>query len=313
MWDTSRVAAYARRNPHIKPLLAGRAVSPETSLCVDPAVLNLWHPLAALSELSPDRDYRTTLLGYEIVHGIDAAAEPWVVLADRPDELLPVDTRYGYVWTSIGEPPGAVFDIPEALEPDRRLLNACSIQVATSAPRAVENFLDMGHFPYVHTGLLGEEPHTEVVDYHAGVEGGEVWARDCLFFQPVAAMSAAGGQMTDYTYRVPHPYCVVLYKTVAGDPSRRDVIALFVQAMTQEKIRAHNFLCLVDSTSTDNDLKKFQQIIFSQDKPILENQYPKRLPLDPRAETPIRADQSSIAYRRWLSDLGVDYSVVRAR
>ena len=28
----------------------------------------------------------------------------------------------------------------------------------------------MGHFPYVHTGILGEEPRTEVVDYRAVVE-----------------------------------------------------------------------------------------------------------------------------------------------
>jgi hypothetical protein len=33
--------------------------------------------------------------------------------------------------------------------------------------RIVENFLDMSHFPYVHTGVLGEEPVTEVTDYRS--------------------------------------------------------------------------------------------------------------------------------------------------
>lgn len=33
---------------------------------------------------------------------------------------------------------------------------------------------------------------------------------------------------------------------------------------------------------------------------ILENQVPRKLPLDPRWELPTRADASSIAYRRWL-------------
>ena len=46
--------------------------------------------------------------------------------------------------------------------------------------------------------------------------------------------------------------------------------------------------------------------------PILENQYPKLLPLDPRAGTPIRSDRASITYRRWLSDLGVTYGVIPA-
>jgi hypothetical protein len=31
------------------------------------------------------------------------------------------------------------------------------------------------------------------------------------------------------------------------------------------------------------------------------------LPLEPRAETPTRADASSIAYRRWLKEKGYSY------
>ena len=88
------------------------------------------------------------------------------------------------------------------------------------------------------------------------------------------------------------------------------MIALFLQAMTAETVRAHNFLSLIDDESTESQIRRFQQHIFGQDKPILENQRPKRLPLDTRAETPIRADKSSIRYRRWLSDLGVTYTTI---
>jgi phenylpropionate dioxygenase-like ring-hydroxylating dioxygenase large terminal subunit len=71
-------------------------------------------------------------------------------------------------------------------------------------------------------------------------------------------------------------------------------------------------LCVLDEENEDKVIKRFQQTIFGQDKPILENQFPKRLPLDPRAETPIRADKSAIAYRRWLSQKGVTYGVIPA-
>lgn len=288
----------------------------EVSICDDPVVLDLWHPVGAVDELVPGASTTTMLLGVAIEVGRDPTGCPFVRAIDRDLDTrareIATRVEYGYVWACLGSPPPAVFTIPEALEPDRRILNAGSIKVATSAPRAVENFLDMGHFPYVHTGILGEEPRTEVVDYRAEIEGGEIWARECKFYQPVAAASAETGQMTDYTYRVPHPYCVLLYKTAPSDPSRRDVIGLFVQAMTAESIRAHNFLCMVDETTSDTGLRRFQQMIFSQDKPILENQHPKRLPLDPRVETPIRADRSAIVYRRWLSDLGVTYAVIPA-
>ena len=53
-----------------------------------------------------------------------------------------------------------------------------------------------------------------------------------------------------------------------------------------------------------------QQTIFGQDKPILENQRPKRMPLRPGAETPTRCDATSVAYRRWLLAKGVSYGAI---
>ncbi len=282
-----------------------------------PIARDLWFAIVAIDELKQGQRFSTRLLGRPIElsadgdHRISATTATVTATADSDGRPLPVTERYGYVWTSLGDP-APLFDIPEFEEADRRILNAGTLQVATSAPRCIENFLDMGHFPYVHTDLLGAEPHTEVRDYQVEVdESGEIWATECVFYQPKAAANATDGQLTEYTYRVPHPYVSILYKSCAEDPSRQDVIALFVQPVDAETSRAHNFLCMVDSVNTENGMRHFQQLIFGQDKSILENQHPKRLPLDPRAETPIRADKSSIVYRRYLTDLGVRYGVLR--
>jgi phenylpropionate dioxygenase-like ring-hydroxylating dioxygenase large terminal subunit len=56
--------------------------------------------------------------------------------------------------------------------------------------------------------------------------------------------------------------------------------------------------------------RAFQLTIFGQDKPIIENQTPKRLPLHPRAEMPVRSDAASLAYRRWLREKNVTYGTV---
>ena len=74
-------------------------------------------------------------------------------------------------------------------------------------------------------------------------------------------------------------------------------------------IRVHIFNSLLDNESTNTEILRFNQEIFGQDKPIVENQRPKLLPLDPRVETPIRADKLAVAYRRRLSELGVTYGV----
>ncbi len=282
-----------------------------TEVCTDRAVLDLWHPIAAAGEIATGT-HHTMLLGEPIVFSGDGGdVAVWRAVDER---RLPVKLAYGYAWTSLGEPGDELFDVPEWDEPDRRRLNAASIGVATSAPRAVENFLDMAHFPYVHTNYLGAEPLTEVVDYDVSTDPatGELWATRCRFYQPVASATATEGQVTDYTYRVPHPYCVLLYKSYPVDPSRMDVIGLFLQALTEESVRAHNFLCMLDEVNTDTQMRRFQQLIFGQDKPILENQVPKRLPLDPRAERSVRADKTAVAYRRWLSDRGVTYAVIPA-
>jgi len=280
---------------------------------VDQAVLNRWHPVASLEELHPGYTKTTTLLGQPIMVQVDAAGVPVVTTVDAPDQHLPTLSQYCLLWVCLGEPNVPLFEIPEVAESGRRVLHAGTIGVHVSAPRAVENFLDMAHFPYVHTAILGEEPHTEVAEYqvHVDAETNDLWATDCVFWQPMAATTATTGQLTDYLYRVPHPYCVILYKTSPID-QRKDVIALFCQPVDHDRIQANMFLCLLDDENTVGMIRDFQLTIFGQDKPILENQYPKRLPLDPRAETPIRADRVAISYRRWLSDLGVTYAVIPA-
>ena len=294
--------------------------------CTDPVILNLWHPLAAIDETPIGKVVETMLLEERLSFGMDAAGRT-AVWRSRPElpagapleltsigEAMPLKLAYGYIWTSLGTPPADIFPIPEYAEADRRKLNAATIGVNVSAPRAIENFLDMGHFPYVHTDILGVEPHTEVKEYDVEISADrdEIVATRCRFFQPMAAVTSAGGADVEYIYRVPHPYCSVLYKSSPTDDKRVDVIAIFIQPVDQEHIRAHMMLCLLDADSEDKVIKRFQQTIFGQDKPILENQTPKRLPLDPRAETPIRADKSAIAYRRWLSQKGVTYGVIPA-
>lgn len=256
-----------------------------------------WYPVALFSQL----DRRgTMLMGEDITVARVGADEAQVTAADG--RALPVRLRYGHVWTSLGAPDHELFDIPEANDPERRLVDVGIVRVQCSPLRAVENFLDIAHFPFVHTDILGAEPHTEVFNYKVEIreEEDEVWATQVKFYQPQAAKSASGGIDTDYMYRVPAPTCSVLYKSCPPRPGEWDVIALFVQPLTEETCEVWPWMALFDDTSSMTDLIQFQQMIFLQDRSILENQIPARLPLDPGKEIPTRADMTSIAYRRWL-------------
>ena len=281
----------------------------ETGACSDPVILNEWHAVADLDEIRRG-ELRTLLLGERLRCWIDADGTARAVAGS--DRELEVRTDYGYLWTTLGKPEGGVFDIPETHEDDRRTLNALTVGIEVSAPRAVENFLDMAHFPYVHAGVLGEEPHTEVAEYRVEERDGELWSFDCLFYQPRASAASSQAVLAEYVYRVPHPYSAMLYKSSPSDVARMDAIGIFIHPLTETRIRAHLFVSVLDDVSADREIRRFQQGVMAEDKPILENQHPKLLPLDPRAETPIRADRSAIVYRRWLSRLGVTYGVIPA-
>lgn len=281
--------------------------------CEDQVILNQWHPISSLDVLTVGVIDNTVLLDSKISYQLNSKKEVLVWLRlDENKTLLPTRISYGFIWVSLGNPPEDLFPFPEYNEPDRRNVATGVFGVNVSAGRTVENFLDMGHFPYVHSGILGEEPHTEVKEYEVEISDArdEVLATSCKFYQPQAAVSSNEGMDVDYIYRVPHINCALLYKSSPVDDARLDVIIIFVQPMGEEWVRAHTGMCIIDDDSTAKEIRQFQQTIFGQDKPILENQYPKQLPLDSRIETPIRADKSAIAYRRWLSQKGLQYGVI---
>ncbi|MDQ0456861.1 aromatic ring-hydroxylating dioxygenase subunit alpha [Rhizobium paknamense] len=258
-----------------------------------------WYPVGLFSQISETgRD--TMLMGEPIKVFRDAAGKAAVTARDgRP---LPVTVRYGHIWTSLGTPGHDLFAIPEVDQPGRRLVEVGVVRVRCSPLRAVENFLDIAHFPFVHTDILGSEPHTEVQNYKVEIreEEDEVWATQVQFYQPQAAKSASGGITTDYMYRVPAPTCSVLYKTCPPRPGEWDVITLFVQPLAEDMCDVWPWMALYDDDTPMTDLIHFQQTIFLQDRSILENQIPALLPLDPGKEIPTRADLTSVAYRRWL-------------
>ena len=276
-------------------------------MTAEPASLDQWYVIDNIEAVKA-QPRPTRLLGIDISVRRDAENRIVVTAADRPDPL-PVRERYDCIWTTLGVPARDVPSIPEAEEPDRRHVVCGAVALKASGLRIVENFLDMAHFPFVHTDILGAEPNTEVLHYTTEIrrDVDEVWATNCQFFQPQAAISAKGGIMTQYQYRVASPFVTLLYKTCPNADDRWDVITLFVQPLDPDRCRAHPVMFLIDDDSPLSTLVQFQQLIFLQDRIILENQRPVLLPLEPRAEIPTRADASSVAYRRWLKEKGVVY------
>lgn len=270
----------------------------------DRAALDQWYTIGALRDFR-EGERAARLLSTDLM--VRRRGDEIAVTAGSRPVLHRTD--YNHLWVSLGTPARDPFAMPEWDEPDRRQVYVGAVEVRASGLRLVENFLDLAHFPYVHTEILGTESHPEVAKYEVEQrrDVDELWATKCEFFQPKAAAASEGGQISQYMYRVVSPFNVMLYKTPPSAPNRWDVIALFVQPVDPAVSIAHPFMLVIDETSTDAQLIAFQQMIFLQDKIVLENQRPSLLPLQPGKETPTRADLSSVLYRRWLKEKGLVY------
>jgi phenylpropionate dioxygenase-like ring-hydroxylating dioxygenase large terminal subunit len=224
-----------------------------------------------------------------------------------------VREAHGLVWVRLAasEVPPPAF----AAEDDNRLrkLNCGPYAVEASAPRIVENFLDLSHFAFVHEGWLGARGSSAIDDYRVEETATGLRATQCKAWQPQSNLHSTAPAQVEYTYEVTGPYTAVLTKI--PEPGSvavadwRESIALFIAPVDPERSICWFRLAVADFDSPDEKLRAFQDTIFRQDQPVLESQRPRRLPLDPRAELHTSADRASSAYRRHLSGLGITFGV----
>jgi phenylpropionate dioxygenase-like ring-hydroxylating dioxygenase large terminal subunit len=213
-----------------------------------------------------------------------------------------VAEKYGWIWMCL-EP--GYQDIPEFPEWEDDAFGKVAsgpYHMRSSAPRFIENFLDVAHFPYVHRGSLGTTDYPEVPDYEAGYNEGGVYANNISFYQPNPDGTGVGGWET-YNYRVMRPCCAHLTKHY-GDKT----FALFCHTTPHAQAESSIWMHMAMNYPFDPRATiAFQDRVTLQDIPIVESQRPELLPLDLTAELSMGADKASIEYRKWLKDLGVGF------
>jgi len=221
--------------------------------------------------------------------------------------------QHGLVWVRLAEGTAALPAFGAEEDAHLRKLNCGPYDVAASAPRIIENFLDMSHFGFVHEGWLGSRDATAIDDYRVESTATGLLATGCKAWQPQSNLHSTAAAQVEYTYEVTAPYAAVLTKVPEAHTTAvqgwRESIGLFICPLTPETSRVWFRLAVADFDSPDEKLQAFQHTIFTQDQPVLESQRPKRLPLDVRAELHTAADKASSAYRRFLAKTGITFGV----
>lgn len=215
---------------------------------------------------------------------------------------------YGFVWVNLNNNDPDFFDFPEFHDSNFRNVLWGPQSVEANPPRIVENFLDVSHLAFVHEGYLGVQEKPEINDYKVHTENGRIYTDDIVIYQPDPDGTGIAKNVL-YTYEVLRPTTVRFTKH-EPDNGTKMTILLTILPIEECKSIAYGILSFdYETGQTDEEIVEFQNMIFSQDKPIVENQKPEELPLDLQMELSLKFDRLSIAYRQYLKKLGVTLGV----
>ncbi|MEM8859034.1 MAG: aromatic ring-hydroxylating dioxygenase subunit alpha [Chloroflexota bacterium] len=211
--------------------------------------------------------------------------------------------KYGLIWVTQGNPEHDIPTFPEWEDDSYRNIPSGPFKFHAAGPRAIENFLDVAHFPFVHEGSLGDRAHPEIGPYHAIIDEDGVTAAGIEIWQPNPDGTGVGSTVT-YTYKVFRPMVAYFIKTKG--PSFAAMYA--VCPIDERHSKGWVLMSMNYGFETPaEEIIDFQNKVTGEDIPVVESQRPELLPLDLQEELHLRSDRTAIAYRKYLKQLGLTF------
>ena len=215
--------------------------------------------------------------------------------------------RYGLVWLCIGAPSGRVPTITQDDDAAFRRINTGVECWNVSATRMVDNFLDISHFPWVHTGTFGagqdqRVPKIELEELDEEFFG---YAYEVDANNPDDAVATTGSD-ADVVHR--HmttgfhlPFDV--RSTIRYEDGLEHILLLCSTPVDDATSLFTFVVWRNDDHSTDPEtIIAFDRAIGAEDKAMLE-QVPGVLPLGRTDMVSVQSDKPSVEWRRRFAAL----------
>ncbi len=228
-------------------------------------------------------------------------ALPGAGLPGRRVASYDVALRYGLIWVRLET--GWDTEVPECPaygDPEVRVIAGAPYTWPTSLERRVENFTDLAHFAWVHDGSLGDRSVPQVPVPAIRREAG---ALRFAYDPPTLPPTVDGGALVGASsYVVSMPGSVDISFDVPGAGRRR----LWMAACPVDPGVCRTFWFVGRSDDLDGPdapYLDFQNLVLTQDEPVVFAQDPPEIPWGDERELSVRTDPVSLAYRRFLIDL----------
>ena len=238
-----------------------------------------------------------------------------VKIPSQPDIKIPkkacvksykVIEKMNMVWINLSKEENDFVNIKEFNESNFNHVASGPYIMNASAPRAIENFLDVAHFPFVHENHLGVKDKPMIDDYDVVSSNKGIHASNVKVFQPNPDGTNKSGEVI-YDYHVHSPFVASLGKDVSKN--ERFVLVFYVTPISETESMIYTLTLMNFGKLDDKIVRDYQDFITAQDVPIVESQRPELLPMDLQEELSIRSDKISIAYRRYLKKMNISFGV----
>ncbi len=223
-------------------------------------------------------------------------------------EVFRAKEAYGFIWVCLGEPRQDVPPFPEWEQNSFRKQIVGPYKFHANPFRTIENFTDIPHFPFVHPMVNGDPDRPDVIpDYEVSHGADGISMSPVEVWQPYADHRGVPA-MAEYRYSIFRPLTAYFRKATGGGN-------MFCMMLSATPLAEDD--CLVwllvainfGDQVTEQQIIDRQNTVFAQDKWIVESQRPAGIPLDLQDELHVRVDKFSVAYRRWLKDMGLTWGV----
>lgn len=216
-----------------------------------------------------------------------------------------VEQRYGLVWVALEEPVAPIPETPDGVDQDPSFTGRLWTRYdwKTSAGRAIENEMDLAHFPYVHPYYLADPAAPAVLDVELRPMANGVWFHVGRFRYTEPGVELAPG-WGDYYHTFPFTHHLLVVEQL---PERelRTMFSVYHCPVSAKETRMWWFIHRNHPTPDDEaaQLQWFHEVL-EQDRVIAEAVRPEEIPLDIRAEIHLKVpDAASLAFRRWMESV----------
>ena len=216
---------------------------------------------------------------------------------------FPSVERYGLVWVCLAaSTKEEIPPFPEAGMDGFQVIHVPPLEWKAAAGRQLESFCDVAHFAFVHENTFAVAtplvPRYSVTATEYGLHAD--------FSSNVGNVTdpSAADQVWRRIYDVHVPFVARLVIHFPGKGRMAILNASSPQSARQTAIFAvvaREF----DLDQPEEEVVAFQKRVYIEDQAIVERQKPEDLPVDLGEEVHVRADLTSVTYRRQLERLGL--------